>query len=353
MVTAGFLASGHAITWTMQQVNIPGATSNLHIDALNSAGTTVLSDWSTGKVYRRSRQGAVSEFQSDIVAINAPVINENGDVCLSGRKPTGQFTSIEAVRMWNANGSIEEWQDPQLGGNYGNFETWGINEARQVVGDYVRDSPTFYGACGSYSPNSSLLLTPMGGSFAKDISNDGTIVGMNEYRPGTWDLAGNYNPLPLPVGDTSGAAHVITESGYIAGYTKSGSQFYMTIWSKSTRQVLYHIPAVVSNAINAYFVYGLSMNENRDVVYQGANGYKFWSAGTGVVDFKTSISNPVAGMINNYGLKINDNREIVGGYRLGSTTYYNTLYTPVPEPSEFAVMGVGIVGLLLARRRKK
>ncbi|MBN8690931.1 MAG: PEP-CTERM sorting domain-containing protein [Armatimonadetes bacterium] len=50
---------------------------------------------------------------------------------------------------------------------------------------------------------------------------------------------------------------------------------------------------------------------------------------------------------------MNDNREIVGGYRLGSTTYYNTLYTPVPEPSEFAVMGVGIVGLLLARRRKK
>ena len=351
-LTTGLLASSQAITWTMQSVTVPGTSNALKISAFNSQGTMAIRESSTGKIFRRLRNGQTTQFVSDITIGEAEGINEFGDIVVAGANNTTN-PSTPYIKMWNANGSIEDWSYPIPPGTGASLSLQGLNESRQAVGYGVRFSPDMYGACASYSPTSSMVLTELGGSFAKDISNDGTIVGMNEYRPGTWDLAGNYTALPLPVGDTSGAAHVITESGYIAGYTKSGSQFYMTIWSKSTRQVLYHIPAVVSNAINAYFVFGLSMNENRDVVYQGANGYKFWSAGTGVVDFKTSISNPVAGMINNYGLKINDNREIVGGYRLGSTTYYNTLYTPVPEPSEFAVMGVGIVGLLLARRRTK
>ena len=351
-MTAGLLASGQAITWTMQSIAVPGASNNLRITAFNSQSTMVIRDDNNGNIYKRLSNGQITQFIAPIRFASADAINEYGDIAVTGTDNSTN-PSTPYVKMWNANGSIENWSYPIPPGTGASLTLLGLNETRQAVGYGVRFSPDMYGACASYSPTSSMVLTDLGGSFAKDISNDGTIVGMNEYRPGTWDLAGNYTALPLPVGDTSGAAHVITESGYIAGYTRSGSQFYMTIWSKSTRQVLYHVPAYVSGAVGAYFVYGMSMNEHMDVVYRGANGGKFWSAGTGVVDLRTSITNPVSGITYASSLKINDNREIVGGYAVGSTSYNNVLYTPVPETSEFAVMGVGIVGLLLAQRRKK
>ncbi|MBN8691517.1 MAG: hypothetical protein J0L72_12135, partial [Armatimonadetes bacterium] len=210
-MTTGLLASGQAISWTMQSITVPGASNNLKISAFNSQGTMAIRDSNNGNIYRRLSNGQVTQFIDPIRFAGADAMNENGDFAIAGVDQTVN-PGVTAIRIWNANGTVQTWQDPQLGGNYGSLLMWGMNESRQTVGTYVRDSPTFFGACGSYSPNSSLLLTPMGASFAKDISNDGTIVGMNEYRPGTWDLAGNYTALPLPVGDTSGAAHVITES---------------------------------------------------------------------------------------------------------------------------------------------
>ncbi|MBN8690049.1 MAG: hypothetical protein J0L72_04555, partial [Armatimonadetes bacterium] len=211
-MTAGLLASGQAITWTMQSVSVPGATSNLQIQSFNSQGTMAIKDSGTGKIYRRLRSGAVSEFISNMAAGSATAMNENGDVAIGGFNFDNQGNAVQSIWMWNANGTVENWHNPSPPGSGASLSTQGINESRQVVGYGVRFDPDMYGAYVSYSPTSSMVLTELGGSFAKDISNDGTIVGMNEYRPGTWDLAGNYTALPLPVGDTSGAAHVITES---------------------------------------------------------------------------------------------------------------------------------------------
>lgn len=355
ILTAGLLASGQAITWSMRSVTVPGGSDNVRIHSFNSNGTIGLTDYGIGKSYRLKRNGIAEQFNSDMVGWAPYAINENDDIAFSGYALNSQGNTVAAIRLWNADGSIQSWQDPMLGGQYGSLEMWGMNENRQIVGDYARTDPDMYGACASFSPSSSLLLTPMANSFAKDISNDGTIVGMNEYRPGTWDLAGNYTPLPLPVGDTSGAAYSISESGYICGMTRSGNQHYMTIWSKSTRQVLYHVPSYVQSA-NIYFAdYYFRMNENLDVVYGiSGQGSKMWNPVLGTVDLKSNITNLMPGLTRFLTLRINDHREIAGSAIFSDGTIRNNLLlTPVPEPSEFAVMGVGIAGLLLARRRKK
>jgi len=347
----------HALTWTMREVTALGE-SQLHFSGINNAGQISAEGWDTKNLYRINTNGLIETAPQTLhqhTNFSSGGINEAGDVVVYGNPLQGSGRT--KVGYWTPGVGMTDLMVQDNGQNYW-FESFAMNNAHTAVG-----WAEYMGAGGSggsgnaiyYSPNSSALLVPGywdGFNIARDIDEPGNIVGCVNFDPILWRANGTYVDLSQP--SSYGAATAINSNGLISGTINDINGKHLAIWNTSGQllQKMYigDRPIVFNPLTENCFI-----NDNGEAVVtavkNGAAHHYFWSQSTGLVDFTDSILNRQG--FNLTVLGINNRREIICNGYLGNNNKFNLLLTPVPEPSELIVLGAGLVGIALRRRRNR
>ncbi|MBN8691282.1 MAG: PEP-CTERM sorting domain-containing protein [Armatimonadetes bacterium] len=341
----------------MREVIAPGE-SQLVFSGINNAGQISAEGWDTKNLYRINTNGQIETAPQTLhqhTNFTSGGINEAGDVVVYGNPLQGSGRT--KVGYWTPGVGMTDLMVQDNGQNYW-FESFAMNNAHTAVG-----WAEYMGAGGSggsgnaiyYSPNSSALLVPGywdGYNLARDIDEAGNIVGCVNLDPILWRANGTYVDLTQP--SSYGSATAINSSGLISGTLNDINGKHLAIWNISG-QLLHKI--YIGDRVNNPnpLTESTYMNENGDVVVtvlkNGALRHCFWSESTGLLDITTLFTNTSGGRLNIMG--INNRREMIATGYFGNVYKQNLLLTPVPEPSEMIVLGVGLVGVVLRRRKRK
>ena len=354
------LATGfsHALTWSMREVTVPGQ-SDLRITGINNAGQMAVHTLYNSRVFRVSTSGQTESLINSDYNLYQTIsggINENGEIAVWGYGYSG--IPLQKVNCWTPGVGVTSLGVPPVAGYY-QVETYAINNSRVAVGRALDTRET--GSSGNgfatvYSPTTGMALTPGywdGYNMARDVDEAGNIVGCVNLDPILWRANGTYVDLSQP--SSFGSATAINSSGLISGTLNDINGKHLAIWNTSG-QLLHKIYIGDRDTTPSPLSENTFMNENGDVVVSvlrnGAVRHCFWSQSTGLLDITSSITNTGGGSLALFG--INNRREIIAYGVYGPTTIkYNLLLTPVPEPSELIILGVGLVGVGLTRRKRK
>lgn len=244
-----------------------------------------------------------------------------------------------------------------LGGLGGNFTTAsGINAAGTVVGS----SRLANGQARGYRWENGVMtpLSTLGGdiSAASEINDQGVIAGTASTAAGTaraviWS-AGNVldlGYLPGAAADAAAYAASINNASQVTGYARSAQgDLHAFLWASGN----------MVDLTSGYTgrSYGWDINNQGQVVGMLSpdfnSSYAFYWDGQ-AHNLNDLIPNG-SGVLLKDARGINDQGQIVASGVNGSGKYRAYLLTPVPEPSDFAMMlaGLGLVGAVARHRRQ-
>ncbi|RZL01003.1 MAG: PEP-CTERM sorting domain-containing protein [Rubrivivax sp.] len=312
---------------------------------------------------------------------SAYAINDSGTVVGYGNSTTG---SGEAFR-WS-------------GGTFSNLTTqsggvlksaYDINNAGTIVGG----SSAGNAITASQGTITSLPNLPgASGGYARGINQAGTVVGTSGNQAAIWKngqvqaLGG----LVVP-GQTNSSALAINDSGTVAGnITVNFTDDHPVIWSADGTPTELEVPptigsrASVSDLNNAGVVVGTAYGFHDATAMVWRNGVAQALKGVGYEDSEASAINDAGQIVGiTYqrsgavfatlwleGQAYNLNDLLVNGQNLGAWTEAVDInasgqilaiermigrvfvLTPVPEPSTYALIGAGLLSLLLVRRQR-
>lgn len=228
-----------------------------------------------------------------------------------------------------------------------------INDNSQIVG-FVQYDPRSYDAILWNSPTDfvNLGVWDNPNSWAYDINQNGAVVGEFWPTPGEnhgflWSPSSGFADL----GDystTFARADGINDFGHIVGTYEPNGFRHAFLWSATdglldlgTLSGGHHSSAHGIN--NQGRVIGSSMYIPGDPALHAF----VWDKTDGMVDIG------LLGGTMSKATDINNKGEIVGLFHDESGLEHIALWEPIPEPSALLVLGGGVIGLLVFRRRRK
>jgi probable HAF family extracellular repeat protein len=241
-----------------------------------------------------------------------------------------------------SNGSMSDLGT--LGGSYSG--AYGINNSGQIVG--LSRLPDGTQHAFFYDNGMMNDLGAFGGltSIASDINASGKIIGGYSYtKYGEYHSFLYDNGVMTDIGDLGGSrcnALAINDYGQIVGFSRTANyDTHAFIYSDGIMKDINgsNIASSASGINNSGQVVGFAVLPTRSYAFLYSNG--------DIIDLNTLIDTNL-GVYLDYAFDINDSGQIValGHYYKGDKPGTAFLLTPIPEPSSFLLLCLGISGFL-------
>jgi probable HAF family extracellular repeat protein len=295
----------------------------------------------------------------DIGTLGGPSAGATGINDIGQVVGTAYITSSIAHAYLYSGGSMHDLGT--LSSSYSNgSEAYAINNSGQIVGVSNDHNFNYHGFL--YSGGTMQDLGTLGGvnTYATAINNNGQVAGRSQYTDQNYRAfiysAGSMQNLGLPPSGLSSEAWGINDLGQVVGdaVVKVNNNYVADamLYSGGTWHDLGSLAGYGTAQALAINNYGEIVGELQQPSSGGYN-HAFLDINGSMEDLNDLVS-PPSGWTIEIALDVNDNGLIVGRARDSGGGYHAILLTPVPEPSSFALLFGGAVGLLaLAWRRMR
>jgi probable HAF family extracellular repeat protein len=197
------------------------------------------------------------------------------------------------------------------------------------------------------------LLTGGSTSRAYGVNDNGLVVGYSTATDGTrafaWTQAGGMQNLGTLQDGTFSYAYGVNNAGQIVGWSDNAAGNRGVLWTSASATAQELAPLAGDTASIAYGINiaGVAVGQSK---LGSAGRAVLWNGGT-VIDLNSYLP-AGSGWVLTDARAINDAGQIVGLATYGGQTYGYLLTRDIPEPATAALLGAGLLGLGLARRRR-